>query len=321
MNLEARGLINYLLLPVSALFYLLTSLRRLAYRSQLFKTQSFEKPVIVVGNITAGGTGKTPIVIALCQHFARQNKRVGVVSRGYGGSHTQGSFWVDENSDPGVCGDEPLLIALSTQAQVVVNKDRPQAVQALIDQHQVDVVISDDGLQHYAMGRDIEIAVVDGSRRFGNGFLLPAGPLREGRSRLKTVDFVLNNGALAPAEIGVELKPLAFVNLVSGERKPLDFFYTEYCHAIAGIGNPQRFFTTLTDLHIHVNPHPFADHHHYQAQDLDFGDSQPIIMTSKDWVKCRDFANENMYYLDISTQIGEDFYHKLDAKLWSTSLY
>ncbi len=315
INLDRKGLLNYLLLPISGIFYLLSQLRRLAYRLGLKSVYQADVPVIVVGNITAGGTGKTPVVIALCQHFAKQGKRVGVVSRGYGGSHQTGSLKVDEGSDPTLCGDEPLLIALSTDAVVMINKDRAQAIEDLLAQTSVDLIISDDGLQHYAMGRDIEIAVVDGARRLGNGLLLPAGPLRETSSRLKSVDFVLNNGSLAPAEIGFELKPVSFVHLSSGEHKPLDTFYTEYCHAIAGIGNPSRFFQTLKDLYISVDERPFADHHQYQAQDLDFGDEQAILMTTKDWVKCRAFANEKMYYLEIAFEISPDFYQQLDDKL------
>ena len=315
INLDRKGLLNYFLLPISGVFYLLSQLRRLIYRLGLKSVYQADVPVIVVGNITAGGTGKTPVVIALCQHFAKQGKRVGVVSRGYGGSHQAGSLKVNGDSDPALCGDEPLLIALSTEAVVMINKNRAQAIQDLLAQTSVDLIISDDGLQHYAMGRDIEIAVIDGARRLGNGFLLPAGPLRETSSRLKSVDFVLNNGSLAPAEIGFELKPVSFVHLSSGESKPLDTFYTEYCHAIAGIGNPSRFFQTLKDLYISVDERPFADHHQYQAQDLDFGDEQAILMTTKDWVKCRAFANEKMYYLEIAFEISPDFYQQLDDKL------
>jgi len=191
MSLDTRGIVNYLLLPVSGIFYLLSRFRKFLYKVKLLTTYDFNVDVIVVGNITVGGSGKTPIVIALAKHFRQQGKRVGVVSRGYGGSHQQGSLSVNQNTEAQLSGDEPLLIAIQAQVPVMVNTDRAQAVKDLIIEHNVDLVISDDGLQHYAMGRQVEIVVVDGKRRFGNGFFLPAGPLRESESRLKTVDLLL----------------------------------------------------------------------------------------------------------------------------------
>ncbi|HIG88885.1 MAG TPA: tetraacyldisaccharide 4'-kinase, partial [Candidatus Thioglobus sp.] len=167
MDLNTRGLVNYLLLPISGVFYLLSTFRKFFYQIGLFTTHHFDVPVIVVGNITVGGSGKTPIVIALVNYFKQQGKQVGVVSRGYGGSHQQGSLLVDQNIKASESGDEPLLIATQTQVAVMVNKDRVQAVKDLINSHKIDLVISDDGLQHYAMGRNIEISVVDGKRRFG----------------------------------------------------------------------------------------------------------------------------------------------------------
>ena len=315
MDLNTRGVVNYLLWPVSGVFYVLSKIRRALYHLGIFRTNRFKVPVVVVGNITVGGSGKTPVVIKLVEYFKQQGRQVGVVSRGYGGSHSNASLLVNADTSALVSGDEPLLIATQTGVPVMVNKCRSQAVQDLIERHQVDVVISDDGLQHYAMDRTVEISVVDGHRRFGNGFFLPAGPLREPLSRHKNVDFVINNGSVFPGEISAQIKPINFVHLITGEKKPLDFFNQKACHGVAGIGHPQRFFQTLTQLGVEVQKHEFTDHYQYQSKDLEFDDNHPIIMTAKDWVKCRDFANDKMYYLEIDLDISEDFFTNLAAKI------
>jgi len=315
MDLNARGFVNYLLLPISGVFYLLSKIRQAFYLIGVFRINQFDVPIVVVGNITVGGSGKTPIVIKLVDYFQQQGKKVGVVSRGYGGSHSGKSLAVKPDTLATVSGDEPLLIANQTGAAVMVNQDRSQAVRDLIKQQQLDVVISDDGLQHYAMGRVVEIAVIDGNRRFGNGFFLPAGPLRESQNRLKSVDFIINNGSTHVGEVSAQLKPTTFVHVLSGEEFALDSFKNQRCHGIAGIGHPDRFFHTLTQLDIQVEKHHFIDHYQYQANDLEFGDDHPIIMTAKDWVKCREFANGKMYYLKVDLNIGENFLNELTAKL------
>ncbi len=315
MNLNTRSVTNYLLLPVSGVFYLTSILRKWLYQVNFFKVQKFKHPVIVVGNITVGGTGKTPIVIVLAQYFKQQGKQVGIVSRGYGGTHHQDSLLVNKETNVHLSGDEPLLIALQTDLPVMINKNRAQAVKDLINQCQVDLIISDDGLQHYKMDRDIEIAVVDGIRRFGNGFFLPAGPLRESATRLKSVDFVINNAGLRAGEFSTELALKMFVNVKTGEEKPLNYFKGEYCHGVAGIGYPQRFFDTLIGLGIHLKPHIFVDHYVYQQSDLAFKDNHPILMTAKDCVKCTQFANNQMWYLQVEADLSDDFFKKLDAKL------
>lgn len=315
MDLDNRRLINYLLLPVSGVFYLLSRFRRFLYRVKLLTTYDFNVDVIVVGNITVGGSGKTPIVIALVNYFKQQGKQVGVVSRGYGGTHRQGSLLVDQSISPAISGDEPSLIAIQTQVPVMVNRDRVQAVRDLIIEHNVDLIISDDGLQHYAMARKVEIAVVDGKRRFGNGFFLPAGPLRESKSRLKTVDFVINNGAQHLGETPSTLKPLMLVNASTNDQKPLDFFNQQTCHAVAGIGHPQRFFDTLTQLGIKVEAHAFSDHHAFTQTDLTFDENYPILMTAKDCVKCREFATDQMWYLHVEAELSDDFLTELTNKL------
>ncbi len=315
MSLDTRGIVNYLLLPVSGIFYLLSRFRKFLYKVKLFTIYDFNVDVIVVGNITVGGSGKTPIVITLAKHFRQQGKRVGVVSRGYGGSHQQGSLSVNQNTEAQLSGDEPLLIAIQAQVPVMVNTDRAQAVKDLVIEHNVDLVISDDGLQHYAMGRQVEIVVVDGKRRFGNGFFLPAGPLRESESRLKTVDFIINNGAEHVGEITSTLKALMFVNVATNEEQPLEFFNQKTCHAVAGIGYPQRFFDTLIQLGVEVETHAFADHYTFTQTDLAFDDDYPILMTAKDCVKCIEFATDQMWYLHVEAELSDDFLTELTNKL------
>ena len=315
IDLDKRAFKNYLLLPLASFFFLISCLRRWLYAMGWLKVYDFNIPIIVVGNITVGGTGKTPIVIALVEHFKQQGKQVGVVSRGYRGAHQHGSLLVNNDTAASDSGDEPLLIAIETQVPVMVNKNRVQAVQDLIADHQVDLVISDDGLQHYAMGRSVEIVVIDGQRRFGNGFLLPAGPLREPQSRLKTVDFVINNGALNATEIASTLVPKAFINIVTNQQQTLDFFNNQQCYGITGIGYPQRFFDTLSALGVQVIPHAFADHHYYTQQDLTFESDHPIIMTAKDCVKCESFATKQMWYLHSAASLNEDFLTELGNKL------
>lgn len=312
IDLNKRHIINYLLLPIAAIFYLLSLIRKTCYRIGLFPVQHFDVPVIVVGNITVGGNGKTPMVIALANHFKRQGKKVGVVSRGYGGKlRSPESQLLDESSSVAEVGDEPWLIATQTQAKVMVNKNRAQAVRDLIDCCKVDLVISDDGLQHYAMGRTIEIVLLGQQRRFGNGFFLPAGPLREPKSRLNSVDFVVNNGG----EITLNLVPKAFINMATSQSQPLDFFQGQTCYGVAGIAHPQRFFNTLADLGVVVKPHAFADHFAYQKNDLAFIHDYPIIMTAKDWVKCTHFSTEQMWYLQVEADLDDNFLNQLQAKL------
>lgn len=315
LNLNKKTLVNYLLLPFAGIFFLLSRLRVWLYALGVFKTYNFNTPVIVVGNITAGGSGKTPIVIALVEHFKQNGKKVGVVSRGYGGAHKKGSLLVDNNTPVGDSGDEPLLIAIETQVLVMVNKNRVQAVQDLIANYAIDVIISDDGLQHYAMGRRVEIAVINGRQRFGNGFFLPAGPLRELPSRLKSVDFIINNGGIHTDEFSSALVPKMFINLVTSQQQPLDFFHNQSCYGITGIGDPDGFFDILSDLGVQLIPRIFADHHIYTQNDLTFENDYPVIMTSKDCVKCSSFATKQMWYLYSQANLDEDFLQQLNSKL------
>ena len=315
INHSKFGLVNFLLLPFSVVFSIFFNIRLWLYKLGILKVNVSPLPVIVVGNITAGGTGKTPIVIAIANYFSSQNKKVGVVSRGYGGKYTQESMEVTLMSDPIECGDEPLLIKQETDAFVVVAKKRSKAVKSLIENHSVDLIISDDGLQHYAMGRHIEIAVIDGHDRFGNGLLLPAGPLRETKKRLKSVDFIINNGSKADGEISCQIEAECYINLLTNEVKDLDYFNGKKCFAVSGIGKPDNFYSLLEKLGVNLITRTFADHHPFIQKDVEFKDDYPILMTSKDCVKCKQFATNQMWYLAVSAKISPEFYHQMESKL------
>ena len=269
----------------------------------------------MVGNITAGGTGKTPIVISIVNYFESRNKKVGVVSRGYGGNYSKEVLEVLPASNPMECGDEPLLIKQKTHAVVAVSKKRIKAVEYLSQQYQLDIIISDDGLQHYSMGRDIEVAVIDGKSRLGNGLFLPSGPLRDSKNRLNSVDFIINNGSSLDGEISSQLEYKGFLKLITGEKKDLEFFRGRRCYAVAGIGMPNNFFSILEDLGIDIIAKPFPDHYQFTKEDLSFDNEYPILMTSKDCVKCSQFASSGMWYLDINAKIEPEFYHQLESKL------
>ncbi len=308
--------VSLALLPFSGLFWLLSSLRRAAYRAGLLRVRRFPVPVLVVGNISVGGTGKTPLVIWLVEHLKSLGLRPGVVARGYGGRASHWPQQVRPDSDPVMVGDEPVLIASRTQRPVCVAPDRPAAVQALLDHTDCNVVVSDDGLQHYALGRDLEIVVIDPQRRFGNGLLLPAGPLREGRGRLKRVDFRLTQGIGSRGEYRFELGH-AMLQPVSGEgeTRPLSDLRGQQVHAVAGIGEPKRFFDLLRRAGLEVIEHPFADHHPFRSQDLDFNDDLPVLMTEKDAVKCRPYARPDLWALRVEAVPDQVFIDRLDKRL------
>ena len=314
INHNKFGLVNFILLPFSAVFFILSYIRLWLYRFRILKVNDSSLPVIVVGNITVGGTGKTPIVISIVNYLKSQNKKVGVVSRGYGGEYPQESLDVTLSSDPIECGDEPLLIKQQTKVPVAVAKKRTKAIEFLIKKYSLDVIVSDDGLQHYSMGRDIEIAVIDGHSRLGNGLLLPAGPLREAKSRLKSVDFIINNGSNLEGEISSEIEPHEYINLLTKEVKGLDHFKGKKCYAVAGIGKPDNFFSILKNNGVKLITKPFPDHYVFTEKDLIFNENHPIIMTSKDCVKCTQFATNQMWYLSVSAKINSNFYQQLESK-------
>ena len=303
------------LLPLSLLFSLVAGFRRLAYRIGLLHIRRFPLPVLVVGNITVGGTGKTPLVTWLADHLRSQGWRPGIVSRGYGGSARHWPQQVRADSDPATVGDEAVMLAALTACPMCVGPDRPAAVEALLQHTDVNIVISDDGLQHYALARDLEIAVLDGERRLGNGFLLPAGPLREPKTRLRSVDLVVVNGQAEEGEFSMELHQPSVRPLTGGEAMDLSRFSGAPVNAVAGIGNPQRFFDLLGRHAIDVRPHPYPDHHAFEAGDLAFDDDLPILMTETDAVKCRRLPCRNCWVVHVDAQPNAGFVQRLNTAL------
>lgn len=303
------------LVPLSWLFCLIVLLRRKLYRSGFLKSVRFPVTVIIAGNITVGGSGKTPLVIALANWLVEQGYRPGIVSRGYGGVASTWPQQVRHDSDPKVVGDEPVLIARHSNVPMAVGPDRVAATQQLLEHHNCDVIIADDGLQHYALQRDIEIAVIDGVRRLGNGYCLPAGPLREKEKRLQEVDFIVTNGLAMHKEFAMTLKATEFINLQTGQVIPLHTFRNQTCHAVAGIGHPQRFFQYLQSLGINVRTHEYSDHHRYRAEDIRFEDELPVLMTEKDAVKCKAFATSKVWYAPVEAQLDPGFFENLKSRL------
>ena len=294
-----------LLLPLSWLYGLVSGLIRLSYKVGLKRAWRAPVPVVVVGNLTAGGNGKTPVVIWLVEQLTRRGIRVGVVSRGYGGKAERYPLLLTPQTTTAEAGDEPVLIFQRTGAPVAVSPVRSEAVQALLNQTDVQIVITADGLQHYALARDKEIVVIDGVRRFGNGWWLPAGPMRERASRLRSVDAVIVNGGTAQAgEIPMQLRPGLAVNLLTGERR--DVAELPGLVAMAGIGHPPRFFSTLEACGARLlNRVPLADHQALSlSQVAGFTvPGQTLIMTEKDAVKCRSFARDNWWYLPVDAEL------------------
>ncbi|WP_426202950.1 tetraacyldisaccharide 4'-kinase [Pseudomonas sp. TWP3-1] len=275
-------------------------------------------PLIVVGNITVGGTGKTPMILWLIEHCRSRGLRVGVVSRGYGAKPPQLPWRVGAEQGAEIAGDEPLLIVQRTGVPLMIDPNRSAAVKALLESEPLDLILSDDGMQHYRLARDLELVLIDAARGLGNKRCLPAGPLREPVERLQSVDGVLFNGAPEDRDDGFafRLHPTALINLRSGERQPLDHFPAgQQLHAVAGIGNPQRFFNTLEALDWRPVPHPFADHAEYSVQALSFNPSLPLVMTEKDAVKCRAFAAADWWYLAVDAVPSPAFVAWFDAQL------
>lgn len=303
------------LLPLAALFWLVVTLRRTAYRRGLLASHRLPAPVLVVGNLTVGGTGKTPLVIWLALHLAARGRRPGVVSRGYG-AQVAGPTLVDPDTDPLLAGDEPVLVARRAGCPVVVDRDRVRGGRWLIEQAGCDVLIADDGLQHYRLERDLELCVIDGARRFGNGFLLPAGPLREGRARLRTVDLVVTNGTPMPGEHAMALVPgEAYALADPRQREPLAAWRGRAVVAVAGIGNPARFFRMLEEAGMAVEGRPFPDHHPFAPADIaPPEDGRPVLMTEKDAVKCSRFACPTHWVVPIEAAPDPSFVARLDAR-------
>lgn len=310
-----------LLLPLTLLFYLVSAIRRFCYRANILQSCQIAKPVIVVGNIGVGGNGKTPVVLHLIELTKSLGLTPGVISRGYGGKVDTYPYLLDDNSTSDQAGDEPILIYQRYHIPVVVGSDRIASAEKLIEQG-CDIIISDDGLQHYRLKRDIELIIIDGKRLFGNGLLLPAGPLREGLWRLSSADFLIYNGNSDSLEkntannaLSMELSATTVIHLLTGKQVPITDFISQYqsVNAIAGIGDPDRFFSSLDGLGFDiVDKRGFIDHKNFTLDDLEqFKINLPLLMTEKDAVKCQGFAQENWWYMPVDAQLSEQDNHRL----------
>ena len=305
-----------LLQPLSWLYGAAVSVRRMAYLRGWVRSYAINRPVIVVGNLTVGGTGKTPLTVWLANQLRQRGLTVGIVSRGYGREQS-GLRVVSPDSLWQEVGDEPLILSRRTECMTLVASDRVAAARELVARG-VGVILADDGLQHLRLRRDCEILVVDGTRGFGNGRMLPAGPLRESSSRARAADAVVVNGGAEgepPRGVSPELAAAALrMRLVAGkarrvgvagEPQPLEAFRGRRVHAVAGIGNPSRFFADLRALGLEVIEHPFPDHHAFSPKDLDFRDGAAVLMTEKDAVKCQALTGSGLWYVPVEATFSE----------------
>jgi len=306
--------LKYALLPLMPLFCFLARFRR--WKQECRRPRQYVVPVIVVGNITVGGTGKTPLVIHIAELLKESGYKPGIISRGYGGESEEWPQKVTAASHPRLVGDEPVLMATRTKVPVVVGADRNTDMQCLLNTYDCDVIISDDGLQHYKMPRTVEIVVIDGQRRLGNGLCLPGGPLRESAKRLNTCDFVVTNGDNPKnGEYAMHVVGHRLISLNHHGNKVLTDFVGKTVHAVTGIGNPERFFTHLEQAGLSIIRHCFVDHHAFQKQQLMFDDDYPVIITEKDAVKCKGFSVDNCWYLPIEADLSAEFDQAILAKL------
>jgi subfamily B ATP-binding cassette protein MsbA len=312
-----KSLWLYLLYPFSLIFSFITNRRRKKFLNNEYESFESDIPIIVVGNLTIGGTGKTPLVKHIALELIKRGYKPGIVSRGYGGKFKE-TLQVTEDTPVKNTGDEAQILA-KLNIPFYIDKNRVRAVKTIIKNHNCDVIISDDGLQHYAMGRDIEIAVIDGKRRFGNSLTFPAGPLRESKKRLQSVDFIVNNsGPTEENEYLMSISPSKFVHLKSGKSYSVEKWpMHKQIHAVAGLGNPGRFFDLLEKLGFDINRHPFPDHHNFLSSDIYYLDHLPIVMTEKDASKCKDFDNNKIWYLTIDADVNNKFIENIDKRLKS----
>ncbi len=305
--------LKWLLWPLSWVYTVVVIVRRRLYRLGLLKSERVDVPVVIVGNLSVGGTGKTPVVIWLAQRLRERGYRPGVICSGYGGGSETWPQWVEADSDAGAVGDEAVLLARRAGCPVVAGRDRVAAAKQLLERAQIDILLADDGLQHYRLRRDVELAVVDGVRGLGNGWCLPAGPLREPPSRLREVDAVIVNGGRW-GHAGVfraDMAVTAVTRLLDGAAGRLADFEGRTVHAVAAIGHPQRFFDLLEDQGLIVEPHPLLDHAELTAADLRFAEPGAVVITEKDAVKCREIAHDDVWCvaaeLKFDAQDGERF--------------
>ena len=308
--------VSKLLYPLSLVYGLIMKIRRFFYKIGIMKSRSVSVPVIVVGNITVGGTGKTPLVIWLSEYLYFKGFKVGIVSRGYGGSSPHWPVDVSPLEKPEMVGDEAVMLKQKTALPVVVSPDRLEAARLLVELYAVDVIVSDDGLQHLALKRDLEIIVIDARRKFGNNRLLPSGPLRESIKSISdsAIKMYSINEENSEFEYWMKFNPILFRN-VNNQKLVIDVneFEDNEVNAVAGIGFPDKFFDLLENLKIKVNRFRFPDHHIFQADDFKFNNDLAIIMTEKDAVKCTNLVNDNSWYLEINAVPNDEFKQRIDA--------
>ena len=315
------NLVAVLLWPLSLLFGAAVRARWLLYKHGFLRGEAVAAPVVVVGNISVGGTGKTPLVARLVELLRESGYKPGIVSRGYNGQSAEWPRHVTVDSDPSQVGDEPVMLARRCRCPVVVDPDRVAAARTLLETYDCNVILSDDGLQHYQLRRDIEIAVICGFRRLGNGACLPAGPLREPPSRLREVDFVIGNGAARGGEYLMSLRGETAVNLKDPcVSSALAGFRHGTVHAVAGIGDPGRFFDHLRHARLRLIEHPFPDHHRFKPEDLHFRQDLPVLMTEKDAIKCQAFAAEGYWCVPVDAWLDPDFEEHFLKRLTAVAL-
>lgn len=300
----STNLLSLLLLPLSGLLCSLGYLRQVLYKLGWLKSFKAPVPVVIIGNISVGGTGKTPLIIELVNQLRLQGHRPGVISRGYGGQSATWPLRVNEQSTAAQVGDEPSLIYQTTGCPLVVGPDRKADIDLLLKTDDCDIILSDDGLQHYALERDLEIAVVDAQRLFGNGFCIPSGPLREPVSRLHQVDLVVFNGG-STDQVSFTMQAQQCCLLRDNSVINIESFAGQTVHAVAGIGHPQRFFSMLEKLGINVIPHAYADHYAFSLNDIVFDDPLPVLMTEKDAVKCEAFETTNTWSVPVTVNLSK----------------
>ncbi len=310
---QANGL-SVALWPLSLLYRLVFSANRFRYRIGLAKSYRAPVPVIVVGNLSVGGTGKTPLVIFLVNALREAGYKPGVISRGYGGQAKQYPLEVGADTPVTYSGDEPALIVRRTAVPMCVGPDRKASIEYLLERHELDLIISDDGLQHHALQRDIELCIVDKTSLQKNSYLLPAGPWREPLTRLNSVDLVVYHGDSDTQEkqISMQLMPAQPLPVLADSKAIFDS--SKPIQAIAGIGNPQRFFDTCVQLGLKIDAHAFPDHHKFLKEDIEFGETQ-VLMTEKDAVKVREIADHRHWYLPVDAKLSAGFIDRLIEKL------
>ena len=313
----SKNIFSLLLSPLSLIYISIIYLRYTLYQLGLISITKINVPTIVIGNIVVGGTGKTPLVIWLAKYFKEKGFLPGIVSRGYGGTYLSNIELVKPTSNPLLVGDEPVIIARNTNCPVVVAKKRAKGAKKLVEKYNCNIILCDDGMQHYSLARDIEIAVIDGQRRFGNNYCFPAGPLREPKSRIFKADLIVSkyNARTCEHKMDYTYKQLVSLNELS-KTIPISDLHDMTVHAVAGINNPDHFFSYLRSHKLELIIHKFPDHYSYTEDDVKFNDNFSVVMTEKDAVKCLNYSSDKHWYIPISAELSKSFACDLDKLMW-----